>query len=64
MIKDKSPLRQKDIRQGEKQERERIIALIKNSVPDCMCADVGMTWCRHNETELRIIELIEGENNA
>jgi hypothetical protein len=46
---------------GAMHEQERIIAVIQNTIPDCNCALVGMTLCRHNESELMLIGFIKGE---
>lgn len=51
-MKEKSPLRQKDIRTGAQQERERIIALLEYH-RDNECG-FGVT---HD-----LVELIKGEN--
>jgi hypothetical protein len=48
--------------QGRKQEQERIIKLIEGSIRECECASVGMTYCRHNWTQIDLIALIKGEN--
>lgn len=48
-------------RYGAEAERERIIALIENSVRDCKCVTVGITSCRHNWTQTELVELIKGD---
>ena len=60
MTKELSPLRQKDIRQGEKQERERIIAILERDADE---------WYRlgnkHTGDAIKLaIWLIKGENDA
>jgi hypothetical protein len=44
MTKEKSPLRQKDIRTGAQQERERIIALLEAHVSDLDLEWFEMKW--------------------
>lgn len=56
MTKELSPLRQKDIRQGEQQERERIIALLEAELGDEAEVCEGCDITRHH------IALIKGEN--
>lgn len=49
---------------GMKLERKRIIKLVKGSIRECECGSVGMVYCRHNWTQIDLIALIKGENNA
>lgn len=59
MTKEKSPLRQKDIRTGAQQERERIIALLEQHQCTVTDTDVLECWCgSFNEA----VALIKGEN--
>jgi hypothetical protein len=55
-MKEKSPLRQHDIRTGAEQERERIIALLEAEVWDA--PEIADPYVRH------IIGLITGENTV
>ena len=62
VTKEKSPLRQKDIRQGEKQERERIIALLeKHLIPNAASGSdaEAFGW---REGMGYAVALIKGEN--